>query len=88
MRDLPGLLTASVQRPDEQAHCSLEVKVGTQLPIADPLGQRLQQPFPHGLLDPLPEALKELGMTAFLSQESAPDGRPGLPGQADPQAFE
>jgi hypothetical protein len=88
MRDLPGLLTASVQRPDEQAHRSLEVKVGPQLPVADPLGQRLQQPFPHRLLDPLPEAFQELGMTAFLSQESAPDGRPGLPGQTDPQAFE
>ncbi len=88
MRDLPGLLTASVQRPDEQAHRSLEVQVGPQLPIADPLGQRLQQPFPHGLFDPLPEAFKELRMTVFLSQESPPDGRPGLPGQADPQAFE
>ena len=88
MRDLPGLLTASVQRPDEQAHRSLEVQVGPQLPVADPPGQRLQQPFPHGLFDPLPEAFKELRMTVFLSQESAPDGRPRLPGQADPQAFE
>jgi hypothetical protein len=88
MRDLPGLLTASVQRPDEQAHRSLEVKVGPELPIAHPLGQRLQQPVPDGLLDPLPEAFKELGMTAFLSQESAPQGRPGLPGQTGLQAFE
>jgi hypothetical protein len=88
MRDLPGLLTASVQRPDEQAHHSLQVKAGPELPIAHPLGQRLQQPFPHGLFDSLPEAFKELRMTAFLSQESAPDGRPGLPGQTGLQVFE
>ena len=88
MRDLPGLLTASVQRPDEQAHRSLEVKAGPELPIAHPLGQRPQQPFPHGLFDSLLEAFKELGMTALLSQESAPDGCPGLPGQTDLQVSE
>jgi len=61
MRGLPGLLVARVQRPDEQADCGLEVKVRPELPVAHSPGERLQQPFLYGLVDPLPEAFEEFG---------------------------
>jgi hypothetical protein len=87
MRGLPGLLVARVQRPDEQAYRGLEIKVRLELPVAHTLGERLQQSSSHGLVDPLPEALEEFGVTAFLSQKSTQDGPPVLPGQVDLQVF-
>jgi hypothetical protein len=59
-----------------------------ELPVAHTLGERVQQPVSHRLADPLPEAFKEFGVTAFLSQETCQDGRPVLADQVDPQVFQ